>query len=52
MHGGTLRTFVNFAAENRPFQLIAGAASIIGLVITFNPGLPGAVWAAITSVGR
>lgn len=47
MHGGTLRTFVNFAAESRPFQLIAGAASIIGLVVAFDPGLPGAVWAAI-----
>ncbi|SEN21641.1 hypothetical protein SAMN04488003_11161 [Loktanella fryxellensis] len=51
MHGGTLRTFLNFAAENRPFQLIAGLASIIGLAITFNPGLPGSVLAAIKLAG-
>ena len=34
--------------ESRPFQLIAGTASIIGLAITFKPELPGVVWAAIT----
>jgi hypothetical protein len=45
MHGGRLRTFVNFAAENRAFQLIVGIASIISLVLTFQP----AVWAAVSS---
>ncbi|WMW59035.1 hypothetical protein RE411_24925 (plasmid) [Agrobacterium pusense] len=40
MHGGRLRTLVNFAAENRAFQLLAGAASIVGLVIAFQPQLP------------
>lgn len=37
MHGGNLRTFVSFAAENRAFQFIAGLASIIGILITVNP---------------
>jgi hypothetical protein len=40
MHGGRFRTFVNWAAESRAFQLVAGLASIIGLAIAFNPDLP------------
>jgi hypothetical protein len=37
MHGGHIRTVVNWMAENKTFQLIAGFASIAGLII--------AVWA-------
>jgi hypothetical protein len=33
MHGGRVRTIINWMAENRTFQLIAGLASIVGLVI-------------------
>lgn len=36
MHGGRFRTLVSFAAENRAFQLIAGIASIVGLLMAFN----------------
>lgn len=36
MHGGRLRTSVNWVAENRWFQLLAGGASIIGLILTFK----------------
>lgn len=49
MHGGRFRTLVNFAAENRAFQLIAGAASIIGLFIAFWPGLSGSLGNAVSS---
>jgi len=48
MHGGRFRTFVNFAAESRTFQLVAGTASIIGLVIAFQPTLPASAWATIS----
>lgn len=34
MRGGRLRTVLNWMAENRTFQLVAGLASIAGLVIT------------------
>jgi hypothetical protein len=33
MHGGRLGTFVTWLAENKPFHLAAGIASIAGLVI-------------------
>lgn len=33
MHGGHLRTALNWVAEHRWFQLLAGAASIAGLVL-------------------
>jgi len=36
MHGGRLRTFINFAAENRVFQLCASLASIIALILAFS----------------
>ncbi len=49
MHGGRVRTFINFAAESKPFQLIAGAASIIGLIIAFQPELPGELLATVKS---
>lgn len=39
MHGGHVRTAVNWMAENRMFQLIAGLASIAGLAIAI------AIWA-------
>ena len=45
MHGGRLRTFINFAAENRAFQFVAGTASIIGLAVAFQPTLPASIWA-------
>lgn len=44
MHGGKVRTFINFAAENRPFQLSTGVAGIISLIIAFQPNLPSAIW--------
>lgn len=47
MHGGRFRTFVNWAAESRTFQLVAGLASIVGLVIAFNPDLPSKLLAAL-----
>jgi hypothetical protein len=50
MHGGRLRTFVNFAAENRAFQFAAGAASIIGLAVAFQPTLPASIWAFISGM--
>jgi hypothetical protein len=34
MHGGHIRTVVNWMAENKTFQLFAGLASIAGFVIT------------------
>lgn len=34
MHGGRLRTALIWMAENRTFQVIAGFASIVGLVLT------------------
>jgi hypothetical protein len=37
MHGGHIRTVVNWMAENKTFQLIAGLASIVGLGV--------AIWA-------
>lgn len=49
MHGGRVRTFINFAAESRPFQLTTGIASIVGLIIAFQPDLPSSLWAAATS---
>ncbi|NKM69412.1 hypothetical protein [Rhizobium laguerreae] len=49
MHGGRFRTLVNFAAENRAFQLIAGGASIVGLIVTFQPQLPQTILRALTS---
>lgn len=49
MHGGRFRAFVNFAAENRMFQLTAGLASIIGLIIALQPSLPGTLWAVISN---
>jgi hypothetical protein len=33
MHGGRVRTALNWMAENRTFQLLAGAASIAGLAL-------------------
>lgn len=48
MHGGRFRTFINFAAENKTFQLVAGAASIIGLVIASQPNLLSSVWIAVS----
>lgn len=33
MHGGRVRTVLNWMAENRTFQLVAGLASISGLVL-------------------
>jgi hypothetical protein len=33
MHGGRVRTVLNWMAENRTFQLVAGLASIAGLVL-------------------
>ncbi len=50
MHGGKLRTFVNFAAESRSFQLFAGAASIIGLFIAFYPALPTSIWSGVSKI--
>lgn len=50
MHGGRLRTFVNFAAESRTFQLVAGIASIIGLAIAVQPTLPAYIWANVSSM--
>lgn len=47
MHGGKFRTFAKFSAENRIFQLVAGLASIIGLLIAFQPALPTSIWAGI-----
>ena len=49
MHGGRLRTFINFAAESRTFQLVTGTASIMGLAIAFQPALPASVWAFVRS---
>jgi hypothetical protein len=37
MHGGRLRTFLNFMGENKIFAFAAGAASIVGLLL--------AIWA-------
>lgn len=50
MHGGKFRTFINFCAENRSFQLIAGTASIIGLLIAFQPTLLASIWAGISRI--
>jgi hypothetical protein len=36
MHGGHVRTVVIWVAENRWFQLLAGIASIIGLLLTLK----------------
>lgn len=36
MHGGRLRTSINWIAENRWFQVLAGVASIIGLILTLK----------------
>jgi hypothetical protein len=33
MHGGHLRTFVDWVGENKAFAAIAGVASIIGLIL-------------------
>jgi hypothetical protein len=41
MHGGQVRTTLNWMAENRTFQLVAGVASIAGLII--------ALWAIFRS---
>ncbi|WP_298865191.1 hypothetical protein [uncultured Sulfitobacter sp.] len=49
MHGGRVRTFINFAAESRPFQLTTGVASIIGLIIAFQPDLPSTLWITATN---
>lgn len=49
MHGGRLRTFVNFATENRTFQFITGTAGIIGLVVSLIPTLPVSVWTTVHS---
>lgn len=50
MHGGRLRTFINFAAESRTFQLFAGSASIVGLAIALEPTLPATLWAAVSGI--
>jgi len=50
MHGGRLRTFVNFAAESRTFQLVTGIASIIGLAVAFQPTLPATLWAVLSDI--
>ena len=39
MHGGRFRAFLNWIAENRIFALLAGVASIIGLLV--------ALWAVL-----
>jgi hypothetical protein len=50
MHGGRLRTFINFAAESRTFQLAAGSASIVALAIAIEPTLPATFWTAVSGI--
>lgn len=39
MHGGQIRTALNWMAENKTFQLLAGVTSIVGLIL--------ALWATV-----
>jgi hypothetical protein len=50
MHGGRLRTFVHFAAENRTFQLVTAIASMISLAVAFQPTVPASVRALVSSL--
>jgi hypothetical protein len=44
MHGGRVRTALNWMAESRTFQLVAGLASIVGLAL--------AIWAIVATRGK
>ncbi|MBL1270853.1 MAG: hypothetical protein COB25_000250 [Oceanospirillales bacterium] len=47
MHGGSMRVFTSFVVESRTFQLVTGLASVVGLIIAFNPTLPATAWSTI-----
>ncbi len=52
MHGGHVRTAVNWIAENKTFQLIAGIASIIGLGIAIVTLWPSPTSTPPTEIAR